>query len=31
NLYLAYDEKGRRLNIEPSNAWGREIVAGLNL
>jgi tRNA threonylcarbamoyladenosine biosynthesis protein TsaE len=31
NLYLAYDERGRRLNIEPCNAWGRAILAKLNL
>ena len=30
-VYLAYDEKGRRLSIEPCNAWGWDIVAGLNL
>lgn len=31
NLYLTYDESGRRLTIEPCNAWGHAIVAKLIL
>lgn len=31
NLYLTYDEKGRKLVIEPCNEWGQKIVEGLNL